>query len=167
MANKYIKRKHRLHWSPEHAESLKPRTIKLADEFVFIYSWLVSILEGFAASFILLPVFLITSRLEAYLFSVLTGFAAASLILAFLKGLAHIKKVRHEVLLLFGAPISFAAVYFSSRIANFVFEQLLQRALISSAKSEANPLIAAAGYTIGFLAPLIYQALLKRKEQNV
>jgi len=137
-----------------HAEKMKSGSVKVYDEFVFWFAFLISIFGNFFVSVAIVPILLVASNTVAFIAAPLLGFGVRMSVELFMKNVAHLRKSRHDAIMFISAAIGLAMVYVFAHISNILAGLMQLKA--------HNPQIVAILYTIGFLIPFIVPFLSKK-----
>jgi len=138
-----------------HAEKMKSGSVKVYDEFVFWFAFLISVFGNFFVSVAMVPLLLVTSNAVAFIAAPLLGFGVRMAVELFMKNVAHLRKSRHDAIMFISAAIGLAMVYVFAHISNIL-------AGLMNLNSH-NPQIIAVFYTIGFLIPFVFPFLSKKQ----
>ena len=138
-----------------HAEKMKSGNVKVYDEFVFWFAFLISIFGNFFVSVAIVPLLLVASNAVSFIAAPLLGFGVRMAIELFMKNVAHLRKSRHDAIMFISAAIGIAMVYVFSHISNILAELMKL--------NSHNPQIVAILYAIGFLIPFIFPFFFKKQ----
>jgi hypothetical protein len=131
-----------------HAEKRKSGAVKVYDEFVFWFAFLISVFGNFFVSVAMVPILLVASNTVAFIAAPLLGFGVRMAVELFMKNVAHLRKSRHDAIMFISAAIGLAMVYVFAHISNILAELMKL--------NPHNPQIIAILYTIGFLIPFLF-----------